>query len=375
MTEETQLIKAREQIKLRIDRGEYRSLAVIILDNAGRPIQTLTQMLSHRSGPLSPLYNSGIVALTSMLIGLGVSLLLGEHLSFGEWQILVWAAVTGSLILIANQITIRMFLDTLRESVLDHIGSLADLENIQSWLDTNFDPKRPLIFGLSFGPLLGILLITVWGANNHETVHIGILVTAMLASFQAVVVTYYLFPFYVSLPIRLSKYRFKLFVLDPSSSEVVNRLSDLLTNIMYITVAYVSFIILSLGYFRLLTWSTSLFVAVMVWLPAVALYAGGQSNLSKIIARAKWETLNEIQAKIEKLHAEEHVPTRDTLDHLEKLIAFHDQIQNTPNSAITVRASLHYLNAILLPALAFVLSNLNLVSKFFDLFQQRSPSP
>jgi hypothetical protein len=40
---------------------------------------------------------------------------------------------------------------------------------------------------------------------------------------------------------------------------------------------------------------------------------------------------------------------------------YHDRIKSTPNSALNFRASLNFLNSLLLPLLAFVFSNLDKV--------------
>jgi hypothetical protein len=71
--------------------------------------------------------------------------------------------------------------------------------------------------------------------------------------------------------------------------------------------------------------------------------------------------LNEVQEKIEKLYGGEEIPDKDALERLSKLMDYHDRIQSTPNSALNFRASLNFLNSLLLPILAFVFANLDKV--------------
>jgi hypothetical protein len=71
--------------------------------------------------------------------------------------------------------------------------------------------------------------------------------------------------------------------------------------------------------------------------------------------------LNEVQMKIEKLSGGEEIPDKDALDRLSKLMDYHDRIKSTPNSALNFRASLNFLNSLLLPILAFILANLDKV--------------
>jgi ABC-type dipeptide/oligopeptide/nickel transport system permease component len=49
------------------------------------------------------------------------------------------------------------------------------------------------------------------------------------------------------------------------------------------------------------------------------------------------------------------------LDRLSKLMDYHDRTKSTPNSALYFRASLNFLNSLLLPILAFVFANLDKV--------------
>ena len=53
----------------------------------------------------------------------------------------------------------------------------------------------------------------------------------------------------------------------------------------------------------------------------------------------------------------EGIPSSETLEHLEKLMNYHDRIRDTPNSALNMRAGLNALNSILLPLITLILAN------------------
>ena len=111
-------------------------------------------------------------------------------------------------------------------------------------------------------------------------------------------VGYYLYPFYVAFPSRLNRYHFDLYEPDPSSSEVVGQLSRLLTFLLYVTMAYIVWLTIGLGYVDVLTADTpqpGIVFSIFVWAPTVILYSTGQYHLSELIIRAKWKTINEIQ--------------------------------------------------------------------------------
>jgi hypothetical protein len=359
----------------------YRSLGGIILYQTGYVVHSMTQPLWRlfKRTPSARLpavgYSAAVVALVTLLTGFVASLLAGEKLSLAEVQLCLWAAVIGAATLVENKWAIGMFLDTFRESTLDAIESASDLEALEQWLDHRFRPIRSVRFGAPVGLLVGLLLYGMWNRSHQQPIHVGPIVTVMLASFQIAVVIYYIYPFFVVLPRRLSHVRYRLYKADPSSSEVVERLSDLFTKVVYITVGFVVVATVSLAYLQLLTLPTSLFLAVMVWVPAVALIVGSQLNLSHIISRTKWETLEEIQITIEALRVREEVPWPETLDHLAKLMDLHDRIRETPNSALNLRAGLNVVNSLLIPLLAFVLANVDRVAAFVRWLQERLTTP
>jgi hypothetical protein len=128
---------------------------------------------------------------------------------------------------------------------------------------------------------------------------------------------------------------------------VVGQLSRLLTFLLYVTMAYIVWLTVGLGYIDVLTADTpppGIVFSIFVWAPTVILYATGQYHLSDLIIRAKWKTINEIQKQVEDLYNEEKIPDKDTLDRLARLMDYHDRIQGTPNSALNFRAGLNFLN-------------------------------
>jgi len=170
----------------------------------------------------------------------------------------------------------------------------------------------------------------------------------------------------LAFPARLSRYQFKLYAADPSSSEVIDHLSDMLNAVVYIAAVIAAIITLLGALFGLLTLSLAIFLVLAAWGPLTALFAINQYALAKIITRAKWKKLNEIQAKIETLEAQEEIPSEKTLAHLGKLMDYHDRIRATRNSALDLRAGLNFLNSLLLPLLAFLLANLGKVLELFS---------
>jgi len=105
---------------------------------------------------------------------------------------------------------------------------------------------------------------------------------------------------------------------------------------------------------------------VGTWGLITIVFLSNQYVLAKIITRAKWKTLNEIQAQIKRLRGQEDIPSEKTLEHLGQLMDYHNRIKATRNSALDLRAGLNFLNSLLLPLLAFVLANLDRILALFS---------
>jgi len=139
----------------------------------------------------------------------------------------------------------------------------------------------------------------------------------------------------------------------------------MLSNFVYIGAILAAIVTLFITFIKLLTTAISILLLLLAWGPLTALFVFNQRALAKIITRAKWKTLNEIQAQIERLRAQEDIPSEQTLAHLGKLMDYHDRIKATRNSALDLRAGLNFLNSLLLPLIAFLLTNLDKVLKLF----------
>jgi hypothetical protein len=378
MNESPTLVEKKKRVSMKL--MAYRSLPEYILDGVGAALQRMFSPAKARMrasflpfDPASqededfPSYwlNGVVIALFTLLIGWLISTIQGISLSRDETYLILWSAGTGSLSLIANKVNIRAFLKTFRESLLDKMTRDNDMQNFGNWMEENFGLRKPLVSGMVAGPLLAWFLYSSWLENHHAAVfQVSVFVVLLLSSIQSVWVAYYLLPFYIAFPSRLNRYQFDLYTPDPSSSEVVGRLSRLLTFILYVTLGFIIQLTVGLTLLGVLTEQTPVagFVfSIFVWAPTVILYAAGQFHLSDLIARAKWRMLNEVQTKIEALYSEEGIPSKDNLERLAKLMDYHDRIKTTPNSALNFRSSLNFLNSLLLPVLAFVIANLDKV--------------
>jgi hypothetical protein len=181
-----------------------------------------------------------------------------------------------------------------------------------------------------------------------------------------------LYNFIILFPLlaRLRRYRFKLYAIDPSSSEVIARLSDTLSKLLYMVAIIAAILTIFVTFVpaaeALMVLLNSSVVVLLLWVPLVVLFVNNQYSLAQIIGKAKWKTLNELQTQIENLHARQSPPDEKTLSHINQLVDYHNQIKATRNSALDLRAGLNFLNTLLLPLLASVLTNIDHLLAFFS---------
>jgi hypothetical protein len=363
MTEETALIEKREELKRQLAAGEYKTLWDGMLDGTGRLIQKLTRSAE----PPSFWYSAVVIALMTLLISFFTSILLGEFYPLRREVILLEISETGAVLtlVIGGKILSGIVFATLHDHLLDAIESGADLADLQRWLVAVSNVKKPLFFCLAYGILLGLYTSISISTTRGGFVGFGPTILSVILISQFGMFVYYLF-LYLTLPARLSRYQFKLYAADPSSSEVIDHLSDMLNNVVYIAAVLAAIATLASVLFGLMTLTHIIRLVLTGWGPLIALFVINQYTLAKIITKAKWKTLNEIQAQIERLRAQEEIPSEKTLAHLGKLMDYHDRIKATRNSALDLRAGLNFLNSLLLPLLAFVLANLKEVLKLFS---------
>lgn len=357
MIENETLLQRREELKHQLQAEQYQSLVDVILDGMGRIIQKITR----NPRPISFWYSGVVIGLLTLLLSFSVSILLGETnpARIEAIPIEIWTVTMGFSFMIGTKIGLHLIYDTFCDNTLDAIESVEDLDDLRNWLTTSSNIKKQILFSLAIGILSTAFSPLLWAATRGSFAGFGSLMRSFIFGFQAGAAGYYFIPL-LALFNRLSKYQFKLYTADPSSSEAIDRLSGMLSSIIYILA--VVFVVVTVGIviFGFFTPVTAIFyLGVITWGPLIVIFANGQYALTRIISRAKWKALNEIQAKIEKLQRQEEIPSQDTVAHIRSLMDYHNHIRDTRNSALSLRSGLNFLNSLLLPLLTFVLTNLD----------------
>jgi len=371
MTTDKALIEKREELKRRLAAGEYKTLVDVFLEWFDRLIRKITR----QSKPLPlwfitiililvftltfiALVHVGGITWTTFRSFYGLSVLSGIlFLMFGS----TFGVVS---IVIINQYIVRILALWCGE-VIDATGSLISLEEFETWLG-KVGNWRLQLFITIVGSLLnglynGFLISTQLGISIDYGFRL-LLITVGIFGWPF---AYLLFMVWL-LSVKLRRFDLKLFAADPSSSQLITHLSDELGFFVYYVAIYAAIYIIFLALGKLLP-SVGVALILVYWLPIIVIFILNQTSLSNIIRRAKWKTLNEIQSKIEKLQDVENFEDKEKMETINRLMDYHDRVKATRDSALDFRTYLSLFNSLLLPLLAFILGNLDLVLKLFGI--------
>jgi ABC-type multidrug transport system fused ATPase/permease subunit len=373
LTTDTALIEKREELKRRLAAGEYKTLVDIFLEWFDRLIRKVTR----RPGPI-PLW-----VLTAIL---SFALTLMDNTAIyvaGDWSNLVnWGGLIGfehgaialrvilnhvfyiASLVVINQYIVGIFIFW-RDNMLDVTASAASLVQFEDWLEKVCNWRWHFLTAIIGGLLGGSYLVAILDARFGVFIGYGLTVTCIVLA-MVVMAFLYLFLMIILLAARLRRYDLKLFAADPSNSELVSRLSGELSVGIYLVALFASIQTLSTAPTGFLP-TFGILLVLIYWLPIITVFILNQTSLSSIIRRAKWKTLNEIQSKVEKLQAVENFEDKETMEAINRLMDYHDRVKATRNSALDLNTTLHFINSLLLPLLAFLLGNLD---KLTALLQQ-----
>ena len=374
MSTDTALIEKREELKRRLEAGEYKTLVDIFLEWFDRLIRKITR----QSKPLPSWLITTILSMVFILIGFAAVYVSGDltatrtyielsTLGYGFVAFFLWALSIGVLAIattvILNHYVHRLF-KIWQADVLDATESVTSLEEIENWLKTTCNHRLHLYVTIIGGLLIALYLTVISSSWAGGFIGYGWTFGSILPSmFTAALL--YLFLVLIFLSAKLRRYDLKLFAADPSSSELVSRLSSKLSLLIYFVGIYAAVLTFTTAFIGFLP-SFAILLVLFYWLPIIAMFLLNQTSLSSVIRRAKWKTLNEIQAKVEKLQAVENFEDKETMEAINRLMDYHDRVKATRNSALDFGTYLNFINSLLLPLLAFILGNLDLVSKLFS---------
>jgi len=371
MSTDTALIEKREELKHRLAAGEYKTLVDVFLVWIDRVIRKITR----QTKPLPIWLITVVLSFVSILIGFAAIYIGGYKATIGKfvesmglgYELGAPWVISNYVFFIVSAVVINQYIDSIfvfwRDHMLAATESLVSLDRFQNWLERTSNRRLHLLVTVIAGTL-GALYVTAL-----VSIQLGILFDYGLTFISIIPSMFsfsllYQFMMVILLSARLRRYDLKLFAPDPSSTELVSSLSGELNIFVYLVALYAAVSTLSGALTGFLP-SAGIVLVLLLWLPIIIMFILNQTGLSSIIRRAKWKSLNEIQAKVEKLQSVGNFENKGTMEAINRLMDYHNRVKSTRNSAIDLGTTLNFINSLLLPLLAFILGNLDLVLNLF----------
>ena len=357
MDMENSILQKRQALRDDIEKGRFRPLSVILLDGTS----TFFQKISFSKKKVSFWLNAFIFILLTLLIAFLLTLPfdapdigLSEESAFRIAISGILGIILGSFFVITSALLYQKIMPVIKETVLDVIELPEHLDDLRTWLDATFNLRSQLLLGIILPIILFVPNLYLRNQITGENLGLPVYLVAVFAGFEAFSASSVLVAS-VALPYHLSQYQVKLFAADPSSSEVIDKLSGVINNTIFSVAILLTFftIIAFVGNPSFV----ALNILIWPWLILVIVFVSGHRSLSKVVTQAKWRTLNVIQAQIETLQNSAEILDEDTLKQINQLLDYYNRIKSTHNSAVDVQAGLNLLQSLLFPLLGLVIAN------------------
>jgi hypothetical protein len=238
----------------------------------------------------------------------------------------------------------------------------SDLSSLHRILSNLWSVRRSWSFGVSFGLILTFALVKLTSNALGGFIGIGATISSLLASILNGIVLYKIFLMLI-LPWSLSQYHYELHEPNPSHSMAIRHLAYSLNTYVYVVAGFTAAFAVWVGSSPI-TSSSNAVMLVTNWFPIVAQFVSNHVAMARIISSAKWESLAKVESQIRLLQSQTNASDKKTSELISQLSDYHDRISKSRNSALDIGAGLSFLNQLLLPLLAFAITNLNKILDF-----------
>lgn len=347
----------RDELKREISNN--RTLMDVIYDKTGGGIQKIIR----KSKPVSPFISTLVIFLLILSIVTIITIVFGEQKDIPGNGLMIssWFALSCASLLVAK-FNMRRLLDSLRDQVIDFIESVDDLDDFQRCITNIFIHRANNIsFSIAFSIILCFFTTILIKSSSKMVIGVGFC-TLLFISYVFFGISFYFIFMMLFIPGRLSRYQYRLYVVNPGRSKIVGNLSKILNTYTYIVASCVALITVWVNIFfgseNLFIWFILTAITIN-WVPIIIQFRTNQSTIKKIVNKGKLKTLTEIQTKIEILHSGLTMGDRKTINSINRLLDYYARIDKVRTSPFNLNALVNLINQLLIPIAAIILANLD----------------
>lgn len=363
MKKSSQISEQREKVKQEITALIEETLPAKMLQFGGSLVQKLTRQ------PNPPPWYVGAIVLTiiSLLPQAFIALI------FKQPDQVMGSGLTWSLAVILcvqsiplTHLVTRYNTTFVCDHIIDNIEDAKHLEDLRIFCVERLGNRQGMLsYALFASVIWSIIAISIFSVFNNGFIGLVHSIDLWIFGFCGPGLGLYFIQVLIQLPNRLGNYHYKVYELNPAQSEVINHIVTLFTRPFLAIATYLAICTFIYSLFSEFLWVVV--VVVIFWIPMIVEFINGQKAINKIISSAKWQALNKIQERIRKHQEAANLDVPGTVESLNKLMDLYERVYNTNSFKITARSTLEFLNQLLLPLLAFLISNYDSVLKFFKL--------
>lgn len=358
MAEEPDLMQKRREVQQEILALREKIPTVIILNGLGRPFKSRTPAYWLLNIVLLNL----ILASPWAIIGLVLNEMGKSVRFFAGGVIGIELAVFG---FVFAHIVIRYLLDTIAHRIIPKIDNVDDLSKMLLWLEQTWFIRNTIAVALPVGILWASLGVGGMSVASHEFVGFGLSLTVILAGLLIGVGFHAAFwlPLFV---LSLKDYQYEMNAFSPADSEIIHVISEMLTTCLYalaVEFAALTFVSTSSLVDPQLRVAVSFPFSALCWVIIATLFLLTRSTLGAIVNKAKWKTLNKLQAQINAIEATGDLSEKETAERLLRLADIHRQIRASKTTTFDLESFSTLFSQLMLPLLGLLLGNLDKLSK------------
>ena len=362
MQEVLQVSEQHKQLQQQIPDMIDSTIAARILKILGSWIQRVTR----QSHPVPWYVSALLLEIAAILPQTLIALALRDHHQvIGEGLFWSLAAVLVTVTIPLSHWSASYILQRIRDHIIPAMEDDNDLDRLKHFMIELADWRQPLIRAILLSLIWTAIAVSIFNSANNGPIRTSYVFDVWLFGFFGLGISVHYLTWFMRFPSRLKHYQYKLYQLDPSRSEIIAHISNISTPSFLATAIYLAVVTLVASLFEFFNWVIPVLI-ISFWIPLIVNFINSQSAINKIIESGKWQTLNELQ---EQIHARKNSGLNSSADieTLNKLMELYDRVHNARNTRLRITSIFEFLNQLLLPLLAFLLSNYNAVLKLFNL--------
>ena len=347
------------ELKRKEVRGEIRAMKEKI------PTAKILILLGRRSKDRSLgdwLINISLLNLVVLGPWLLIGLVLGENRETARiWTTIIFGTEAIVMGVFLGQINIHSILDDIANTIVEKITNVDDLQELLHWLGESWSFRHMSAVVLSVGALWVLLGFVSMSIALNEFIGFGLSLTIILMAIVTGLI-FYMMVWVILLASNLKNYQYDINAFSPADSEVINEITEVLTNRMYVVAVYFA-ILTALSASSLMDsqirvlFSTPLFL--VTWVSIIAHFIQVRSTVNRIINREKWKTLNKIQSKINTIESKDDLSDKETAERLLRLADIHKRIIESRSKVLDLKSVSTLFSQLMLPLLGLLLGNLD----------------